>query len=135
NPAQGHFNDVAPGSAFYTFVETAVAHGIISGYSDGTFRPNAYITRGQLTKLLILARGWPTVTPPTPTFADVDPQYVFAGYIEPPYGRGIAPGYAGGAPGEPCNGASQPYFRPGSNGTRGQLSKMLYITLDLHQTP
>lgn len=31
--------------------------GIISGYNDGTFRPNAPITRGEFTKLLITALG------------------------------------------------------------------------------
>ena len=49
--------------------------------------------------------------------------------------QGIVSGYACGGPGETCNGNQQPYFRPGSNGTRGQMSKMLYITLDLHQSP
>lgn len=134
-PAAGHFSDVAPGSLFYPFIETAAAHGIISGYSDGTFRPNTAITRAQLTKLLILARGWPAVTPAGPIFADVDPTSVFAGFIEATYARGIVSGYACGGAGEPCNSTNQPYFRPAANGTRGQLSKMLYITLDLHQTP
>ena len=29
-----------------------VAQGVISGYSDGTFLPNASITRGQMAKIL-----------------------------------------------------------------------------------
>ena len=29
-----------------------VAQGVISGYADGTFQPNAYITRGQMAKIL-----------------------------------------------------------------------------------
>jgi hypothetical protein len=36
-------------------VETAFAHGIISGYADNTFRPVASITRGQLAKMIYLA--------------------------------------------------------------------------------
>src|SRR5438477_6451816 len=38
-PTTGHFSDVPPGSTYCCFVETAYAHGIISGYADGTFRP------------------------------------------------------------------------------------------------
>ena len=29
-----------------------VAQGVISGYADGTFRPQANITRGQMAKIL-----------------------------------------------------------------------------------
>ena len=37
NPPDATFEDVAPASPFYTFVETAVAQGVISGY--GMWRP------------------------------------------------------------------------------------------------
>ena len=30
-------------------------HGVISGYSDGTFRPNNEVTRGQLAKIIVRA--------------------------------------------------------------------------------
>ena len=90
---------------------------------------------GQLTKLLNLARGWALYTPSSPTFADVPTSNTFFQYIETTAHRGIATGYPCGGPGEPCDSQQRPYFRPGNNGTRGQLSKMLYITLDLHQTP
>lgn len=33
-------------------VETLVSEGIVSGYPDGTFRPDAAITRGEVSKLL-----------------------------------------------------------------------------------
>ena len=35
NPATPTFADVGPGTAFYTFIETGVSHGIISGYDCG----------------------------------------------------------------------------------------------------
>ena len=37
-------------AAFY--IRTMVAQGILSGYADGTFRPQANITRGQMAKIL-----------------------------------------------------------------------------------
>src|SRR4051812_10290183 len=36
-----HFTDVPPSHSFYPYVETAFNHGVIGGYSDGTFRPGA----------------------------------------------------------------------------------------------
>jgi hypothetical protein len=33
-------------------VETAAAHGIIDGYTDGTFRPTNTATRGQISKIV-----------------------------------------------------------------------------------
>jgi hypothetical protein len=59
NPATPSFSDVAPGSTFYQYVETAKSHGIISGYSDSTFRPAGNATRAQLSKMLALALGGP----------------------------------------------------------------------------
>src|SRR5439155_12711320 len=55
NPPIPSFSDVAPGSAFYRFVETAVCHGVVSGYADQTFRPGANATRGQISKIVYLA--------------------------------------------------------------------------------
>ena len=50
-----HFSDVPRGSAFYTYVETAYEHAVVSGYGDGTFRPQLNATRGQLSKMLYVA--------------------------------------------------------------------------------
>lgn len=40
-----------PSYASY-YIRTMAAQGILSGYADGTFRPNANITRGQMAKIL-----------------------------------------------------------------------------------
>ncbi|WP_300411948.1 phosphodiester glycosidase family protein [uncultured Oscillibacter sp.] len=47
------FTDAAdiPGYASF-YIRTMVGQGIISGYADGTFRPQANITRGQMAKIL-----------------------------------------------------------------------------------
>jgi hypothetical protein len=52
NPATPTFTDVPPGSAFYEYIETAVCHGIISGYADNTFRPNNNAIRAQIAKIV-----------------------------------------------------------------------------------
>ncbi|MBF6614694.1 MAG: S-layer homology domain-containing protein [Chloroflexi bacterium] len=55
DPETPHFSDVPRGSVFYSYIETARAYAIVSGYGDGTFRPNSNATRGQLSKMLYIA--------------------------------------------------------------------------------
>ena len=43
----GSFPDVPKTHSFYKAVSWAASYGITTGYSDGTFRPNANCTRGQ----------------------------------------------------------------------------------------
>jgi hypothetical protein len=53
-PTSATFSDVPVGSPFFAYVETAYGNGIVSGYSDGTFRPGNNATRGQLSKIVDL---------------------------------------------------------------------------------
>jgi hypothetical protein len=114
-PPQPTFSDVPPTHTFYQYVETAAHEGLVSGYADGTFRPQNDVTRGQLSKIVVEAAGWPLLNPPTPTFTDVPPEQTFYTYIETAYDHGIISGYADGT------------FRPGNNATRGQIAKIVYI--------
>jgi hypothetical protein len=116
-PASAHFTDVPATSPFYPYVETAYAHGIISGYGDGSFRPGANVTRGQLSKIIVLAQGWATTTTGGPHFTDIAPTNPFYGVIETAYAHGIISGY------------SNQTFRPGNNATRGQIAKMIYTAV------
>jgi len=109
------FSDVQPPDWFYEYVHCLYCSGTISGYGDGTFRPNNYTTRGQVTKMVILAFHWPIYTPPIPTFTDVPPTDTFYQYIESAARYGIVSGYSNGT------------FRAGSNVTRGQLAKVVAL--------
>src|SRR5438067_162876 len=92
-------------------------HGIISGYADGTFRPNNTATRAQLSKMIVAARGWSLVTPATPSFRDVPTSSPFYSYIETARSHGVISGYT-------C-GASCFDFRPNNNVTRAQTCKII----------
>ena len=47
------FSDAKSIPAYATYyIQTMAAQGIISGYADGTFKPNNNITRGQMAKIL-----------------------------------------------------------------------------------
>jgi hypothetical protein len=110
-----HFTDVPPGSVFYPYIETAYNRGVLSGYSDGTFRPSNEVTRAQFAKLLVGTRGWPITTTGGPHFLDVPPANPFYGYVETAFAHGIISGYADNT------------FRPVASITRGQLAKMIYL--------
>ena len=112
-----HFRDVAVGSTFYSFVETAYHRGIISGYSDGTFRPADPVTRGQLSKIIVAAQGWALNTTGGPHFNDVATGNVFYPFVETALSHHIISGYSDGT------------FRPGNPATRGQIAKIVYLAL------
>jgi hypothetical protein len=113
-PTEPTFIDVPPTHTFYCYVETAVSHDIISGYADGTFRPGNDVTRGQLSKIVVLAEGWPDDCPTPGHFSDVPPTDPFFCYIETAYAHAIISGYSDGT------------FRPGNPATRGQICKIVY---------
>jgi hypothetical protein len=112
-PQTNRFQDVPPGSAFYEYIETAAAHGIVTGYDDGTFRPGNNVTRGQLCKMVVLARGWPLVRPFQPTFTDVSADSAFFNYIETAASRFVVAGYDDNT------------FKPGNLATRAQFAKIV----------
>ena len=118
NTAGGpHFNDVAAGSTFYNFVETAFNRGIISGYSDGTFRPGNVVTRGQIAKMVTLGRAWTQQNPATATFSDVPVGSTFYPFVETAFAKGVISGYSDGT------------FKPSSSATRGQGSKIIDLSI------
>jgi S-layer homology domain len=106
-------------SPSFHYVETAYAHGAISGYDDHTFRPYNTITRAQLSKMIVLAKGWTPLTPPVPSFSDVPNTHWAYSFIETIHAQNLVSGYADGT------------FHPGSDATRAQLSKMLSTAFHL----
>ena len=105
------FSDVPPGSPFYEFVERMARRGVIGGYADGTFRPGANATRGQISKIVANAAGLNDAVSGQ-TFSDVPASSPFYPFIERMAAHGIIGGYADGT------------FRPSANATRGQVAKI-----------
>ena len=77
-------------------------------------RARAEVTRGQLCKIVVLARNWPLDTSGGPHFTDVPTSNPFYAYIETAYKNYIISGYSDGT------------FRWGNDATRGQISKIVY---------
>ena len=134
-PVTGRFADVPADNVFYQLIETAAAHGIVSGYTCGGvnpqtgsaepcdsaqrpyFRPSNFVSRGQLAKIVVLGAGFPLRNPPTPTFSDVATGNVFYQSIETAVCHGIISGYSDGT------------FRPNANAFRGQIAKIVYLAV------
>ncbi len=117
HPNRGHFADVSPTNVFYAYIETAVAHGLISGYHDGLFRPSEPVTRAQVSKMVVLAAGWPITTAGGPHFSDVPIGNGFYGYVETARAHGILTGYSDGT------------FRLNAPASRGQISQIVSTAL------
>jgi hypothetical protein len=116
------FSDVPPTHSFYIYIERAAAHGVIGGYTDGTFRPQNNATRGQIAKIISNAAGYNEPVSGQ-RFIDVPPTHPFYEFVERIAGRGIISGYADGT------------FRPENNATRGQTSKIVSNTFFPECTP
>jgi alpha-tubulin suppressor-like RCC1 family protein len=108
-----NFTDVPPTHAAYKFISAAYQAGIINGYSDGTFRPNANVTRAQIA--IMVQRAFNVQASETIiTFTDVPEGYAPKKFIEILASQKIVNGYSDGT------------FKPLNNVTRAQFSTMIY---------
>jgi hypothetical protein len=128
------FSDVPPGSTFYAYIHCLACLHIVSGYPDGTFKPNNKVTRGQLSKIVANA-AFLTEPPGAQMFQDVRPGSTFYDYVQRLAMHGYMSGYACGGPGEPCGPGNLPYFRPDGNATRGQTAKIVSNAAGFSDTP
>lgn len=56
-PSTATFSDVPTTHGFFRNIEALAASGITTGFSDGTFKPNEFVTRGQMAAFLSRALG------------------------------------------------------------------------------
>ena len=116
-PQSPTFSDVGTDFWAYSYIETAVAHGVISGYEDGTFRPYKDVTRAQVAKMVVVSREWVVDMPASSSFADVSPTDWSYVYVETVNAAQVMSGYADNT------------FRPDAPATRAQIAKILTYSL------
>jgi hypothetical protein len=135
------YEDVPVGSTFHEFIYRLTIRSYVNGYPCGGvgepcvapgnlpyFRPNANVTRGQLSKIVSNGAGFSDPAG-AQQFEDVAPGSTFYDFIWRLTNRGVMTGYPCGGVGEPCVAPGNlPYFRPGANATRGQASKIVANT-------
>ncbi len=104
------FTDVEEGAWYYNYVGFMAECGIISGYPDGTFAPDATITRAEFATMISRLDEMKTAKI---KFADVPKSHWAYAYIQNVYARGFVTGYNDGT------------FRPSKTITRAETVKIL----------
>ena len=84
------FPDVAPEHWAYHDIQTASDLGLIQGLEDGTFRPEERLNRASFVTILQRMFHWESVTPDTPSYADVSPADWFYSAAETALAHGVA---------------------------------------------
>jgi hypothetical protein len=117
------FTDVPLSHWAHRYVGWANREGVVSGYGDGTFRPDDKVTRGQSCKIIVLGLDIDIDTSGGPHFTDVPLMNVFYQYIETAYNTGIISGYNTSPP---CDSYfPPPCFRWGNDVSRTQMAKIV----------
>lgn len=70
-PAQTKFSDVSPSSFTSGYINAAVEAKVITGFTDGTFRPEVNVTRAEMA--IMLSKAYKLKDPANKTFTDVSP--------------------------------------------------------------
>ncbi|MFJ5790516.1 S-layer homology domain-containing protein [Lysinibacillus sp. NPDC093197] len=91
------FSDVDLSKEYGAAVKDLAARGIINGYSDGTFKPFADVTRGQVAKILANLLALDTQNVIDPHFTDVQQSDEYYGAIAALANEGITSGFANGS--------------------------------------
>ncbi|MFI8577881.1 S-layer homology domain-containing protein [Rossellomorea aquimaris] len=105
------FADVPEQSFASGYIASAVNEGIITGFNDGSFRPNQLVTRGEMA--IFISRAFDLTTETEAAFQDTAPSTASFKAIQNVYGNGIAKGF------------SDYHFYPYKTITRGEFSAFL----------
>ena len=108
----GSFRDVTRGHWAFASVERAAELGLVTGYSDGTFRPDAPVTRAQFVLMLWRMCGKPAAAKAA-SFADAS-----ADWYQDALSWAVENGYV--------NGLSDTRFGPDAPITRQQATAILF---------
>ncbi len=113
--AAPRFNDVPMDHQAFIAVEYLSDHGVISGYSDGTFRPDQALSRAGLAKMLAVSMHWSLIRPPEGRFNDVPADSWMYPYVETAAARGVLGGMADGS------------FQPGASISRAEAVRAIVL--------
>ena len=107
---ENDFTDVSEDDWFNNAVSTLTNAGILSGYADGSFKPNASITRAELVKIAVAFYGSDAAV--DAEFSDTEGHWADM-FIDSAYGLGFISGYEDGS------------FRPDRAVTRAEAMKII----------
>ena len=115
------FTDVPADKWYNNAISTLANMGVISGYPDGSFRPDAPITRAELTKIAVgFFAGGEEYYSYNGRFTDVDGSEWYVQSLMKAFDMGIINGYPDGS------------FGPGRYITRAETCTIINRTIDRH---
>lgn len=115
------FKDMNKNTSLFLEVDYLADQGIISGYPDGTFKPNESIAKKHIAAMLVRALNLPMTDLKSPNYKDVPTTH--------PYYKEIAAAYTAGLF------SDAPYFKPESSISRGFMARLMAKAFQLEVLP
>ncbi len=115
------FSDVPQDQWFAPYVNALVAEGVINGYPDGSFHPNAPLTRAEAVKLIVTAKAFVPFEEEQYLLDDVSKGHWGASYINAAVSNGVSDGDLG------YDGT----FKPDKLVSRGEFTDMICRPFEL----
>lgn len=113
------FIDLTTAHWAYQVIMDLCERGIINGYPDGSFKMQNSITRAEMTKIFVIAKGLNTIEPLVPSFSDVNQDAWYYEYVETAVQAGLVKGYETGE------------FRPNAYITREEIAAIVARAMGL----
>lgn len=114
------FTDLPADSAKAGAILNLYNQGIISGYGDGTFKPEAPVTRAEMAKMILLSADYSLQSGTTSSFKDVTSVHWAKDYIMTLADKSILKGKSTGI------------FDPSGSVTLGEVAAILNRTFELY---
>lgn len=109
------FTDVTPTNVHYTAITYLQVNNVISGYTDGTFKPLQEVTRAELLKIIIGGSKIPLDVSAPSGFSDIDESAWYAPYVRKAKQQGWIKGYEDNT------------FKPAQNVSKSEAVKIIAL--------
>lgn len=116
------FKDIPNNYTYFNEVEYLTSNKIITGYSDGTFKPDNKLTRAHAAVIISRALGLNTSNVKNPSFKDIPANHIYYKEIAAVAEAGI------------MSGRGNNKFDPDATLTRAQMAKIVALAYDLKGT-
>lgn len=113
------FSDVDKGDWHWKYVYAAYEADVVKGFEDGSFMPNRPVNRAEALKMLFEAAGTDVGTTVSTGFEDIFSTSWYGKYVSYAVKKKLVQGYDDNT------------FRPARNMSRGEVSKLVSLLLDM----
>lgn len=121
NTEAAGFSDLKSTHVHYSSVIDLTDRGVLKGFKDGTFKPEASVTRGQAAKIIALTLDLDTKNVVNPNFKDIKTDNEYYGPIAALVAKGIVTGKEDGT------------YAPGEKLTRSQMAKIITLAFGFEE--